>query len=275
MKPSLRLVALAALLGLAGLRTAAQHASLAEFTFAIDAQGWQAIDIPNGSSYSAQPAPSELKWSANTPGFGASVELTDTSDGTVFFSAPAAALGQLPSALGGFLEFELASNVRTWVNDNAVVILGTFNGQPRAVVAPLGVLPSPEWTSYALRIVPGNFRFDTPAGPPVSRKELQEVLSHPLALRIPAEFGAGLVETVHLRNVRLFAPAQLAVDCVPALTLNGEIGKQFRIEYIEALGGTTWKAFTNVTLATSPFVYIDAAALGEPRRFYRAVELAP
>jgi hypothetical protein len=59
------------------------------------------------------------------------------------------------------------------------------------------------------------------------------------------------------------------------ITLAGTIGQQFRVDYADEvnLGLTNWLVLTNLTLPSSPFIVIDPASPGHPKRFYRALPL--
>lgn len=267
-----------ALLGLLTLLLAvggaqAQRSNLVESLLLTGPEGWKAIDIPANQTYVASPQPFDPEWIGNDTTFGPHLKLGDTSDGTIFFLAPSNIVRRLPEASGGFLEFELASPVQSWSNDHAVVIVGMLGGTPRAMACPLGALPGPAWTRYNARLVAQSFRLDAPGGPQATRAQFREILLSATALRLPAEFGTGIVEASRLRNVRLFSQGLLDIVCVPGLTLEGAAGDQFRIEYVEAIGGGAWKPLATVTLARSPFVYVDVEALDVPRRLYRAIEL--
>jgi hypothetical protein len=68
----------------------------------------------------------------------------------------------------------------------------------------------------------------------------------------------------------------LRIDMVPAITLNGTVGRNYRIEWIKAFNGdNTWQTVATVTLTNNPQFYFDASAIGQPSRLYRTVELAP
>lgn len=57
------------------------------------------------------------------------------------------------------------------------------------------------------------------------------------------------------------------------ITLEGTVGRQFRVDYADVLtaGVTNWFVLTNLTLQTSPYVVIDLDSPGQTKRFYRAV----
>lgn len=63
----------------------------------------------------------------------------------------------------------------------------------------------------------------------------------------------------------------------PGLTITGTVGCRYRIEYTTFLNPnpslTVWTALTTLTLASSPFLYVDTSAPATGTRFYRAVPL--
>ncbi len=63
----------------------------------------------------------------------------------------------------------------------------------------------------------------------------------------------------------------------PGLTITGSVGCRYRIEYTTFLNPnpamTVWTALTTLTLASSPFLYVDTTAPATGTRFYRAVPL--
>jgi hypothetical protein len=61
---------------------------------------------------------------------------------------------------------------------------------------------------------------------------------------------------------------------VMPITLSGDIGSFWRIDYIDDLGNTNnWAALASVTLTNTSQTYLDASALSQPHRFYRVVLL--
>ncbi|MCX6922698.1 MAG: hypothetical protein NT154_05705, partial [Verrucomicrobia bacterium] len=69
-------------------------------------------------------------------------------------------------------------------------------------------------------------------------------------------------------------PPSLSLDLYPGLSIIGTVGLNYRIEYTEA-SLTNWLPIANLTLPTSPYLWVDAGALGAPKRFYRAVLVTP
>lgn len=62
---------------------------------------------------------------------------------------------------------------------------------------------------------------------------------------------------------------------IAATVLAGSLGQQYRVDYADVVtvGTTNWQVLTNLALPYSPFLVIDPASAGKPKRFYRAVPL--
>jgi hypothetical protein len=73
-------------------------------------------------------------------------------------------------------------------------------------------------------------------------------------------------------------PATLTVapirGIVMPITLSGDIGSSWRIDYVNDLGSTNnWVTLAMVTLTNTSQIYSDTTALGQAHRFYRVVQL--
>jgi hypothetical protein len=64
-------------------------------------------------------------------------------------------------------------------------------------------------------------------------------------------------------------PATLGLQMYPGIAIQGEVGRFYRIEYTNAVNAPDWTLLTNLPLPSSPFLYFDTSARGEPARFYR------
>lgn len=65
-------------------------------------------------------------------------------------------------------------------------------------------------------------------------------------------------------------PPSLEINMAPALSLTGDVGSNYQIEYTEIAGATNaWTSLALVTLTNNPHIYFDATAIGHPSRFYR------
>jgi hypothetical protein len=66
----------------------------------------------------------------------------------------------------------------------------------------------------------------------------------------------------------------LTLQMYAGLTIDGQMGQNYRIEYIEAINqATNWQVLTNVTLSSTPYLFIDVDSPKSPVRFYRALLL--
>jgi WD40 repeat protein len=66
----------------------------------------------------------------------------------------------------------------------------------------------------------------------------------------------------------------IAVSMVPALELVGQVGRQYRIDYINAVGPTgAWNPLATLTITNNPQNYFDLTAKGQPARYYRLIQL--
>ncbi len=66
------------------------------------------------------------------------------------------------------------------------------------------------------------------------------------------------------------APQGLEIKLAPALSLTGNVGSKYLIEYSEALGSTNaWVRLAVITLTNNLQIYFDSSAIGQPSRFYR------
>ena len=74
-------------------------------------------------------------------------------------------------------------------------------------------------------------------------------------------------------------PAQLSfkflsLKMYAGLTIDGQAGQTYRIEYLEGLKQTNdWQSLTNVTLTDPLYLFIDTESPKNPVRFYRALLL--
>jgi hypothetical protein len=56
------------------------------------------------------------------------------------------------------------------------------------------------------------------------------------------------------------------------LTIVGQIGANYEIDYQNSLSGTGWTVLTNIVLSTSPYFYVDMSSPVSSSRFYRALK---
>ena len=59
----------------------------------------------------------------------------------------------------------------------------------------------------------------------------------------------------------------------PGITIGGEVGRPYQIEYTNRLTAGRWIALTNFYLPSSPFLFFDVTATNSPQRFYQVIGL--
>jgi hypothetical protein len=114
---------------------------------------------------------------------------------------------------------------------------------------------------------------------------------HPFRVSLVVPSGAamwraelhGTVKSGVFVNVFYDAVALEGVPPLPApslegrlyfgLTLTGNVGRTYRIDYSQAVDSTNWLTTTNVILRASPTILLDPDYPVAAKRFYRAVEL--
>jgi hypothetical protein len=65
--------------------------------------------------------------------------------------------------------------------------------------------------------------------------------------------------------------AIVGINFYPVVTIDGQIGDTYRVDYATALAPTTWIALSTNVLTSSPQLVLDASSPGSNTRFYRAV----
>jgi hypothetical protein len=72
----------------------------------------------------------------------------------------------------------------------------------------------------------------------------------------------------------LLTPASdLSIALYAGLTINGQVGGNYRIDYLDALASTSiWQPLTNIVLPSSPYLFIDTRSVVQ-QRYYRSVLL--
>jgi hypothetical protein len=61
---------------------------------------------------------------------------------------------------------------------------------------------------------------------------------------------------------------------LPGWQFTGAVGSKYQIEYVNAeVGYTNWQFLTNLTLPTSPYLFIDTTATKFPWRYYRTAPI--
>ena len=91
-------------------------------------------------------------------------------------------------------------------------------------------------------------------------------------------FGTNVLQPQGYWNVFLaklgFAPFALGIEWSgsrPRLSVSGDIGTRFALEYVPALAASNhWQSLVTNTLTSNPFIFPDTSAAGSSARFYRA-----
>jgi hypothetical protein len=66
----------------------------------------------------------------------------------------------------------------------------------------------------------------------------------------------------------------VAIALHPVLTIAGEVGRTYSVQYATDLAPDLWTTLTQVTLAAPIQTWMDPEPVANPRRFYRAVPVA-
>ena len=169
------------------------------WTFTDSDQGWIITDLDCGGPYVTPVSSESVVWSPSGGDPGGYVLGLDPAGNCYFFSAPEDQLGDLSRFLGGTLSFSLRSTLRTWPNDNVVVLVSPSGSSMVAEVAPL---PDPTWTRYSILLRAEVFRMGSKLGPVPTEAEFAAMLANVRSLRISAEYGALVAETTSLDSVR-------------------------------------------------------------------------
>jgi hypothetical protein len=85
-----------------------------------------------------------------------------------------------------------------------------------------------------------------------------------------AASGETTLAAVPATPMAVSAPPGLEIKLAPALSLTGDVGSNYRIEYTGEMGPTnSWTSLAVITLTNNPQIYFDSSAIGQPSRFYR------
>lgn len=168
---------------------------IASSTFDRGVQGWRAVNGVTGFSWS--PA------GGNAGGF---VYATDTdADALWFFDAPDAFLGNLSSAYGGSLGYDLRTLGMAPPHQATYADLQILGANGTRLVRVVGQQPSTDWTSFLVPLVAdGAWRIDSVDGAAASAAEFAAVLASVTEFRIRGDHQAAF-ETTGLDNVVLVA----------------------------------------------------------------------
>ena len=66
----------------------------------------------------------------------------------------------------------------------------------------------------------------------------------------------------------------LSMSQAPTLIIAGIVGRDYQVEYADAIGGTnSFQPLAVIHLPTSPYTWADTTATNKPKRFYRVALL--
>ena len=252
---------------------------VAESQFTTDADGWTIADYRRiDQHYEGTVVSSAVAYNATGGSPGGYISAFDPSGYIFTFNAPTKFLGNRSNAIGGQLNFSLTYSHNNAPDDNVVIIIGSVAGASRVIVATINPLPTINWSSYSIPLLPAVFRYDNKNGATVTSADFASIMSTIAVLRISGEFGTPIVETTRLDSVQLLAPTaggapNISIAMYPGITIQGVIGTTYRIDYTDDLANPNWIPLSTITLQTTPYLFTDSTGANLPRRFYRAVAL--
>jgi hypothetical protein len=85
---------------------------------------------------------------------------------------------------------------------------------------------------------------------------------------VPGDNDPSIQTTISVYQV---GQSTLSIQLYAGLTLSGNFGSTYEIQYSTALNGSNWNMLAEITLTNSPHPYFDTNSPGSPRRFYRAL----
>lgn len=250
----------------------------ASYVGSLTAFGWE-LDLPAGWSYVSDTATAQIKPNANQVG---------TLEWGWFTGFPASGAGftvqvRVPSAQTG----EAVLQARALLRDPARTLSSVrLTLSPRSpptgpviTTQPSGALVA-SGDGVVLEVVAQGsdlayqWQFngvDIP-GATGARLEFADITAGNAGrYSVEVSNSAGSV-TSQAAVVRFFGDVRL----FPGMTIAGEAGDRFRIEYADAVGGgDVWNVATNLVHPGGVHLYVDPAGLGGAQRYYRAALLAP
>ena len=238
----------------------------------IRADGWLGKNNLNGAetlTYNTGGA------TANSVGY-ISVSETTGDDATMYFAAPAKFLGDKHTAYNGFLRFNFKQSATTNLyGSEDVVLLGSTSLQ---LSFRLRSVPSTSWGFFEIPLVECVGWFNVTSHRLATRDDIYTVLKAVTKLWIRAEYSSNNFDRGDLDNVELLGQPTgptlptLSIARYAGLTIDGEVGASYRIEYSDALDiATNWLKLADVILPSTPYLFIDQTSPGASSRFYRAV----
>lgn len=156
-------------------------------------------------------------WTANSPegllldSSGGALRIQDAGSGNLSAVAPAAALGNWSSYLGGAISFDARNEnipptaISYWSEFGQITLRGG-NGVTLVVDAIVGQPPADgSWQAFSVDLSPAIWEASLPAG------TLAGVLADVVGFEISGEFQSGITEIVNFDNIRVSGPGGSAV----------------------------------------------------------------
>jgi hypothetical protein len=149
----------------------------------------------------------------------------------------------------------------------------TILANPSSQTLPIGATANLLVRALAVPPVTYQWYFGTNAIPAATKSTLT------LTNLQPSHSGAYSVVVSNEGGAKTSAPAMLSVlpaldiQMVPALTMQGQVGVTYSVQYVNVVGPTNaWVTLADVTLTNNPQFYCDLSAIGQPARFYRLLQ---
>lgn len=79
------------------------------------------------------------------------------------------------------------------------------------------------------------------------------------------------LSATHSSNQANPVPVSTSLDLYPGVTIEGEVGRTYGIQYSTDLDAAAWRGLINVTLTSAKQIWFDSQSASEFRRFYRVV----
>jgi len=253
-----------------------QLVTLASSDFEINGDGWQGTNSASGSesvTYNLGGATS------NSVGYLSISE--SAGDGfTMYFAAPEKFLGDKHTAYHGLLKFNFKQSATSGLGGAAdYVLLGTTN---LLLSFTLRAVPGTNWKLFEIPLNESVGWFNVTSNRIATSYDFHVVLKALRKLFIRGEFSSGNYDRSDLDDVLLLGqpsgPLQpiLTAASYTGITINGEIGVSYRIEYRDSFSSTnSWRTLTDIILPVGPYLLIDRTSPASSSRMYRTLWLEP
>ena len=194
--------------------------------------------------------PSEVTWSSGTPGV-ATINSNGLATGISVGSSTITATTALGST-NTFLTVVVPPNISTQPMNATAAGNGSVT---------LSVTASGGGLSYQWRLNGTNIAGATGSMLTLNNLNASQAGAYTVVVSNAVGNVTSSAATLSLLNLNMFA----------GLTIVGQLGGNYQIDFRNDLNNTNWFNLTNVVLPSSPYLFIDTASPQYPRRFYRAV----